>query len=131
MNQDMTNKVLRDFGLLLGAAGLVYAVWPFLFRGEPPRIWAAGIGGLFGMVGLVMPSVLKHPYRAWMMVGHALGWVNTRIILGILYYGVVVPMGLVMKVMGRDPMHRAIVPGVDTYRVVREPRAPSHMRNMF
>jgi hypothetical protein len=66
-----------------------------------------------------------------MAVGHVLGWINTRIILGILYYGLIVPTGLVMKMFGRDPMRRAFVPDMQTYRVVREPRQPSHMKHMF
>lgn len=131
MNQDVTKKTLREFGLLLGGAALVYALWPLLFRGEPLRLWAIGVSGVFGVVGVVMPGILKHPYRGWMMIGHVLGWVNTRIILGVLYYMIVVPMGLVMQAMGHDPMNRALVPGMDTYRVVREPRPASHMKNMF
>ena len=82
-------------------------------------------------LGLILPRVLAPLYKGWMAVGHVLGWINTRIILGILYYGLVVPMGLVMKMLGRDPMRRAWIPGMDTYRVVREPRPPSHMKNMF
>ncbi len=131
MNEAVTNKTLRDFGLLIGGAALVYALWPLVFRGEDMRLWAAGLGAVIGATGLVAPAILKHPYRGWMVVGHALGWMNTRIILGALYYGLVVPMGLVMKIMGRDPMRRALVPGMESYRVVREPRPASHMKNMF
>ncbi len=56
-----------------------------------------------------------------MWVGHVMGWVNTRIILGILFYGVVTPMGLIMKLTGRDPMRSAFDPDAQTYRVVCQP----------
>ena len=131
MNDTCSRKTLRDFGLLLGAVLLGYCVWPWLWRGEPLRLWAGGVGGLLGVIGLVVPEALKYPYKGWMVLGHVMGWVNTRIILGIIFYGVVTPMGVVMKMKGRDPMRRALVPVMDTYRVVKEPRPPSHMKNMF
>lgn len=95
------------------------------------RLWAGGVGALLGGIGLIVPEVLKYPYKGWMVLGHALGWVNTRIILGIVFYGVVTPMGLVMKMKGRDPMHRNIDSEASTYRVVRQPRPVLHMKNMF
>ncbi len=129
--EELSTKTLRDFGLLMGGVLLVYGVWPALFRGEAVRLWAMVVGGVAGGLGMVAPSTLAQPYKGWMFIGHILGWINTRIILGILYYGVVVPMGLVMKLMGRDPMRRALVPGMETYRVMRQRREPSHMNNMF
>lgn len=131
MNEEVTKKTLRDFGLLIAGAALVYALWPLVFRGEEVREWAVGVAAVFGLAGLAAPAVLKYPYRGWMMVGHALGWFNTRILLGLLYYVLVVPMGLVMKMMGHDPMRRALVPGMQSYRVLRTPRPASHMKNMF
>lgn len=128
---DADAKTLRDFGLLIAGAALVYALWPWVFRGEPIRLWAVGIGGVFGLLGAVAPTILTLPYKGWMFLGGILGWINTRIILGVLYYGLVVPMGLVMKMMGRDPMRRVLVPSAETYRVVRQRRDPSHMNNMF
>ena len=131
MNEEITKKTLRDFGLLIAGVALIFALWPLVFRGEGVRIWAASISAVFGLAGLAVPGVLKHVYRGWMKVGHVLGWVNTRILLGAVYYGLVVPMGLVMKLMGKDPMRRALVPGMESYRVTRSRRPASHMKNMF
>lgn len=128
---EVSTKVLRDFGLLIAGAALVYGLWPWVFRGEPFRLWALVIGGAFGLLGLAAPVLLAVPYKGWMFLGGILGWINTRIILGVLYYGLIVPMGLVMKMMGRDPMRRVLVPSAETYRVVRQRRDPSHMNNMF
>ncbi len=131
MKEAISRKTLRDFGLLLGGALLVYCVWPWLRWGEPVRLWAGGVGALLGGMGLIVPEVLKYPYKGWMVLGHALGWVNTRIILGIVFYGVVTPMGVIMKMKGRDAMHRNIDSEASTYRVVRQPRPALHMKNMF
>ncbi|BCA54104.1 conserved membrane protein of unknown function [Nitrospira sp. KM1] len=131
MIQQPETKQLRDFGLMVGGIFLFIGIWPLIWRGDDVRLWAIIVGGSLVPLGLVMPSLLAPVFKGWMAIGHVLGWINTRIILGVLYYGMVVPMGLVMSAMGRDPMRRSWDSTVHTYRVIREPRAPSHMKNMF
>lgn len=130
-NLEVTKKTLRQFGLMVGGVFLLIGFWPLLWRQEGIRDWAAWSGALLSLAGLALPGILKYPYQGWMWVGHAMGWVNTRIILGVLFYGIVTPMGLVMKLAGRDPMCRGFDPDAQTYRVVRQPRPASHMKNMF
>jgi ABC-type uncharacterized transport system permease subunit len=83
------------------------------------------------VLGAMAPQILKQVHGGWMKVGHVLGAINTKIILGIIYYLLITPMGLVMRLMGKDPMHRALTQGTDTYRIVRAPRPRHHMRNQF
>ena len=128
---EITKKTLRQFGLMVGGIFLFIGLWPLVWRQEAMRIWVVVPGALLAAAGLVMPGVLKHVYRGWMWVGHVMGWVNTRIILGILFYGMVTPMGLFMKLTGRDPMRRAFEPDAKTYRMACQPRPASHMKNMF
>ena len=128
---EITKKTLRQFGLMVGGIFLFIGLWPFVWRQEAVRIWVVVPGGLLAAAGLIVPGVLKHVYRGWMWVGHVMGWINTRIILGVLFYGVVTPMGLAMKLAGRDPMRRAFEPDAQTYRVICQPRPASHMKNMF
>jgi hypothetical protein len=66
-----------------------------------------------------------------MATGQALGWVNTRIILGVVFYGLLTPMGLAMRILGKDPLHRQFDPNSDSYRVVRLPRPGSHMSQQY
>ena len=127
----ITKKTLRQFGLMVGGIFLFIGLWPLVWRQEAVRIWVVIPGALLATVGLIMPGVLKHVYRGWMWVGHVMGWINTRIILGVLFYGVVAPMGLFMKLTGRDPMRRAFEPDAKTYRTACQPRPASHMKNMF
>ena len=128
---EITKRTLRQFGLMVGGIFLFIGLWPFVWRQEAVRIWAVVPGSLLAIAGLMMPGLLKHVYQGWMWVGHVMGWVNTRIILGVLFYGVVTPMGLVMKLTGRDPMRSGFKPDAQTYRVIRQPRPVSHMKNMF
>lgn len=126
-----TMKDLRQFGLLVGGVFAVIGLWPFVFRSESPRLWAMFLGSLLIVLGAVAPQSLKQVHGGWMKVGHVLGTINTRIILGIIYYLLITPMGLVMRLLGKDPMHRVLTQGTDTYRVVRAPRPRHHMRNQF
>jgi hypothetical protein len=66
-----------------------------------------------------------------MLVGHVLGWINTRIILGLVFYVVVTPMGIIRRMLGKDPMGRRTRPELDTYRVLREPRPGSHLTKQY
>jgi polyferredoxin len=130
-HMEITKRTLRQFGLMIGGIFLVIGIWPFVWRYEDLRIWAVVLGSLLSIAGLVVPGTLKHIYQGWMWVGHVMGWVNTRIILGILFYGIVTPMGLFMKLTGRDSMRRRYEPEAQTYRVIRQPRPASHLKNMF
>ena len=107
MNEQIEVKQLRSFGLTVGGVFLFIGLWPLVWRGEGVRLWAVIPAAALIPLGLILPGVLAPLYKGWMAVGHVLGWINTRIILGVLYYGLVVPMGLVMKLLGRDPMRRA------------------------
>ncbi|MCS6304135.1 MAG: hypothetical protein H8K07_10765 [Nitrospira sp.] len=130
-NQQPTMRDLRQFGLLVGGVFAVIGLWPVVFRSESPRLWATILGSLLIVLGAIAPQSLKQAHKGWMKVGHVLGSINTKIILGIIYYLLITPMGLVMRLMGRDPMHRALTPDMDTYRIVRSPRSRHHMRNQF
>ncbi len=126
-----TRKELRQFGLLVGAVFAVIGLWPLVFRGEPLRLWATGVGGLLIICGGVRPAILAPIYKGWMWVGHILGWINTRILLGIVFYGLVTPIGIVFRLMGKDTMRQAFSESSTTYRVVRSPRPRSHMQHQF
>ena len=131
MNQHATVKELRSFGLLVGGVFAIIGLWPVLVRNEPIRLWAIGLGGGLIVLGSVFPTVLAPIHKAWMWVGHVLGWINTRILLGIVFYGLVTPTGIIFRLMGKDTMRQAFSEGSPTYRVVRQPRPRSHMKFQF
>jgi len=131
MDHEATRKELRQFGLLVGAVFTVIGLWPLLFRGEPLRLWAIGIGGLLIACGGILPQLLAPVYKGWMWVGHIMGWINTRILLGIVFYALVTPIGLVFRLMGKDTMRQAFAESSATYRVARSARPRSHMKFQF
>lgn len=71
---------------------------------------------------LAAPAILHYPYRVWMLAGHCLGWVNSRIILTLLSYVVFTPVAVLLRFVKHDPMKRTFEPRLDTYRVVKDPR---------
>ena len=131
MNNQVEQKELRTFGLMVGGIFLILGLWPALWRGEEPRLWALIPGIVLVVLGLSLPRSLKRAHKIWMVVGHVLGWINTRIILGIVFYGLITPMGLVMRLFGWDSMRRTLLLQANTYRIVRQPRPHSHMRRQF
>ena len=131
MEHAATRKELRQFGLLVGAVFTVIGLWPLVFREEPLRLWAVGIGGLLIAFGGILPQLLAPIHKGWMRVGHILGWINTRILLGIMFYALVTPMGIVFRLMGKDTMRQGFAESRTTYRVVRSPRPRSHMKYQF
>jgi Saxitoxin biosynthesis operon protein SxtJ len=131
MKRKTTPKELRTFGLLIGGIFLVIAVWPMMLRSETPRLWALGLGASLVCLGAVVPRSLTHVHFAWMKAGELLGWINSRILLGVVFYGLITPMGLLMRLSGKDPMRLVSADGPDTYRVIRKPRPRDHMKNQF
>jgi len=131
MEQKAGRKQLRSFGLIVGGVFALLGAWPAVMHGLAPRLWALVPAALLVGAAVLYPPALKHPHTVWMMIGHALGWINTRIILAIVFYGIFTPVGVVRRWMGKDSMRRAFDPHAETYRLVRGPRPGSHMRRQF
>src|SRR5919201_5825955 len=96
-------KQLRSFGLLVGGIFALLGVWPVVWRGQPLRLWSVILGGILMALALAWPRSLTQVYRLWMRVGEVLGWINTRIILSVLFYLLFTPVGVYMRLRGRAP----------------------------
>jgi hypothetical protein len=124
-------KQLRSFGLILAAGFFVIGFGRVILRHASPVRWALALSVVFLVTGVVVPKVLRPVHRVWMALGNILGWINSRIILGVLYYVVVTPISLLMRLAGHDPMNRRFDSKVETYRVKRNGRPVSHMNHQF
>jgi hypothetical protein len=131
MKEEITGQKLRSFGLMVGGIFGVIALWPLVIRSAQPRWWAAVIAVCLLVPALLYPKSLYWPHKQWMALGHILGWINTRVILGVIFFLVVTPIGVVRRWLGRDPMGRRFRPDLRTYRVERNRRPPSHLRNQY
>lgn len=97
----------RKFAFTVGTAFLVLAgiTW---WRDHPllMRVFGGLGGGLF-VLGTVVPAYLGPVQRAWMGLAHAISKVTTPIFMGVVYYVVITPIGLFMRLTGRQPMRHA------------------------
>jgi len=117
---DLDRKGLREFGLLTGAivAGLFGLFFPWLLERSFP-IWPWAVFGVLGAWGLAAPLSLRPVYRAWMRFGLLLSKITTPIIMGLVFYVLITPIALVLKLAGKDAMHRQFDKH-ESYRVTRQ-----------
>ena len=107
MKKDISNKQLKDFGILIGFVFPIFIGWLIpLISGHFFKIWTLYISLPIMILAFLKPSLLVFPYKAWMQIGYLLGWINSRIILGIIFLVVVQPIAVVMKIFGYDPLRR-------------------------
>jgi hypothetical protein len=121
----------RKFGLTVGGAFLVLgAILQWRGRASASTVCLAG-GAALALAGLAVPTALAPVYRGWMGFAHLLSKVTTPIFMGVVYFLVITPMSLLMRLFGRHPLvHR---PMNDSYWVRREPHSDptDTMRHQF
>ena len=120
MKEIISKKQLQEFGLLIGFGFPLLIGWliPSL-TGHAFRSWTLWVGFLGLISGITFPRALYYPYKFWMKLGLALGWVNSRIILGLVFIIVLLPISVVMRLIGYDPL-RTKLKEVKTYRENRK-----------
>jgi hypothetical protein len=102
----VTRAQARKTACLVAAVLLLFAAWQF-YRGRMTVVVAAGgLGVLLLLVGLFVPALARRFHTAWMRAAAALGYVNSRVLLSLIYYGLFTPYGLLSRLFGRDPLRR-------------------------
>jgi len=128
-------KGLRKFGLTTGAILIVLfgLTLPWL-RDRPIPLWPWCIAAVLTFWAIVAPSSLTVVYRPWMKAGLLLGWLNTRIILGLVFWIIVMPLGLILRLLKEKKVGR-IIGGLDssarTYWHVPTNNQPTSMEKPF
>lgn len=122
----------RSFGFVFAAVFLLIAAWPLL-HGGGLRWWAVLVAGAFMVLAIVAPRLLAVPNRLWLKFGLLLGKVVSPIALGILFYFVFLPIGVLMRLAGKDPLRLKRDPAASSYWIPREPPGPppTSMNNQF
>ena len=122
----------RSFGLVMAGACTAFGLYPLVVDGRP-HWWLLAPAGMFLLLGLVRPDILGPLNFLWTRLGLFLGKLVNPIVLGLMYYLVISPIALVMKMIGRDPMKRKFAPELETYWQDKDPAGPSpdSMRNQF
>jgi len=128
----LDKRTLRNFGLITGAIiSVLFGLFlPWVFSHDVPY-WPWIITGILWGWAMLSPLTLMSVYRVWMRVGYGLGWINSRIVLGVMFYVIFLPSGLIMRLAGKDPMARTLNKSQDSYRVPHTLRNKNHVERPF
>jgi multisubunit Na+/H+ antiporter MnhG subunit len=118
---DLAEKSLRKFGYTVGAVLIALYVW-FFYRNhfEVFRTVLLVVGFLLVLGGFLFPKQLKNVYKIWMGLAFVLGWLVSRIILTILFFLVITPIGLLAKLAGKKFVDSDINKDSKSYWIKRD-----------
>lgn len=122
----------RSFGLVFTAFFLIVAFFPVL-HGNPVRLWAIGVAGLFCITALTKPDLLLPLNKLWMSFGTLMHHIVSPIILGIIFFGLFTPAAAIMRLAKRDGLNQKFDKTATSYWVQRIPPGPdsSSITNQF
>ena len=129
---DLKGPSDRSFGITFCVVFAIFAGIS-LWLGGNWWPWLGGISLIFGALGLILPSLLAPLNKLWFLFGLLLHKVTTPLIMGILFYGLITPVGLLMRLAGKDPMRLRSEADATTYWIDRKPveADTSQMKNQF
>jgi len=119
--------------MLMGAILGLFGGWAWYVADDSAARWLAGIAGIFLAGGLGWPPVLKPVYIVWMYLARALGWVNTHLLLGLVFYTIFALTGALMRLLRHDPLDRRLEPERKSYWSMRQTPLPprKHYERQF
>ena len=122
----------RSFGLVFAALFLIVGLAPLL-HDRPARIWSLALAAAFLGVALGRASLLAPLNRLWTRFGLLLHRVVNPVVMGAIFYLAITPFGVVMRLVGKDPLRRGFDPEAASYWIDRTPPGPSpqSMSNQF
>ena len=113
---DTSSNELRKFGLVIAIALGVIGSFVYVKFGNFDVVgWLWGIGLLFLILGFILPSVLRPVYRIWMLLAYFIGGIVSRVILTVLFYIVLTPTGLVLRLFGKDVLDQRFEKDRESY----------------
>jgi len=120
---DSAGSSNRSFGLVFAVVFALIGLIPLFSRGSA-RIWALVVAAIFLVLALALPGALTPLNRLWTKLGLLLHKVTSPIVLGFLFYVVITPMGLVMRMAGKDPLRLRPNPQAKSHWIERTPPGP-------
>jgi len=126
-----TFRAEKEFGLIVGGVFVLLGLW-WLYRGKfaTAAYVLSAAGSLLVLCGLIYPRLLTVPRKLWMKLAEAMAYVSSRIILGVVFFLVLTPIGLVKRALGWDPLQRRSG-SRETFWQPYPERNPRHYEKMF
>ena len=119
----------RNFGLVFAVVFALIGLWPLL-GGSGPRWILLAIALAFVAVAFFAPSILKVPNRLWYRFGMLLGSIVAPIVMGLVFLVAFLPIGLILRIAGKDLLAMKLQPDADTYWIERE-TSPKTMKLQY
>ena len=128
-----SRRDVKVFSLLFVAFFGLIGYWVYRWTGATtPAAVTFSIGALIGIGGFFVPEAMRYIYIGWMAAVLPIGFVVSHVILAVIFYGVVTPVGLLMRLVGHDPMHRKFDTAAKSYWIPRdEQRSPKQYFRQF
>jgi hypothetical protein len=122
----------KSFGIVFAVVFLIVSLLPLLHGGSP-RLWALALAAAFLIVALTRPGLLAPLNRLWTKFGLLLHKVVNPLVMGLLFFATVTPIGLLMRLFGKDPLRLKIDRQAESYWIDRVPPGPSpeSIKNQF
>lgn len=120
----------HSFGIVFTVVFALIAVWPVFFSGAP-RLWSLGVAAVFLLLAFMRPQVLRPLNVVWFKFGLLLHKIISPIIMALMFLLTVVPMGLIFKILRKDPLRLRRDPEAATYWIAKDSRRSGTMRNQF
>jgi len=132
INLNPDKQELRKFGLIFaGMFILIFALLlPWIWDKSSPT-WAWIVAAVFASAGLLVPMALGPVYRLWMKIGNVLGWINTRIILGLVFFLIFAPVALFFRLVRKDILKQRLDASASSYRIASEQPPRDRMERPF
>src|SRR5579875_2933543 len=106
------SRTLRQFAALWVAFFGGIAAWQGLVRGRVGLALAMAALAIVGGLGLIRPRLIRPVFVSWMVLAFPIGWAVSLLTLGLVYYGLFLPIGLAFRLAGRDALQLRPRPGV-------------------
>ena len=128
MKQKIKLPSNRNFGIVFSVVFLIISLWPLLSQNDV-RIWSLVISGIFLILGLINSKLLLPLNKIWFKFGILLGNFIAPIVMGIVYFMVVTPTGLIMRLLGKDLLNLK-KNNKDTYWIDKD-NSNNDLKNQF
>ena len=119
----------RSFGLVFFVVFLIVALWP-LKSGEDIRIWSLALSIIFFSLGILNSKLLTPLNKLWFKFGILLGSIVSPIVMGIVFFLVVTPTSIIMRLLGKDLLKKNKIKSASTYWIKRD-KQHSTMKKQF
>jgi hypothetical protein len=119
----------KSFGIVFSGVFLIVSLYPIIIS-EDIRLWAMVISVIFLFLAFILPKILELPNKLWFKFGILLGSIVAPIVMALVYFITVLPIGIVMRLLGKDLLNRKLDKNIQSYWIKRNEPIGS-MKNQY